>query len=396
MLADFDASGAARHRGSKGTVRESTLLNNHMSKYLPRSVTAVHSGEAITMDGEVSAQCDIMILDPSTPPFWDEDNYRVVPIECVHGVIEGKSFLDSAQLRDAWAKIAGLPNSPKKKGEDHPEFFIDSVWLLNKGGLVWLDPDNGRVDPSPEPRATLASLDAEPGQVLMSLTLHLYEHFATAWMPEFRIIDYFGQAPLGTLGSKWDLEPPEPMPTKTASPRLLGLARGSMRSEIHYRYAGLEPTKPWDGWPAMSGWEEQYPEELEEFPGAARPTPQQISDAIARVPGRAYRPPPGGLGDQVGTDPDPLDGVAREGHRGVPGRRHGERVGVDGTGDEHVLRGNGEEVPPRDGGVTRRGVNYRRSASRSMPISTARRIRSSSQSIMGSAEWDSEGDEAAA
>jgi hypothetical protein len=33
----------------------------------------------------------------------------------------------------------------------------------------------------------------------------------------------------------------------------------------------------------MSGWEEQYPEELEEFPGAARPTRQQISDAIARV-----------------------------------------------------------------------------------------------------------------
>jgi hypothetical protein len=33
----------------------------------------------------------------------------------------------------------------------------------------------------------------------------------------------------------------------------------------------------------MSGWEEKYPEELEEFPGAARPTPQQISDAIARV-----------------------------------------------------------------------------------------------------------------
>ena len=33
----------------------------------------------------------------------------------------------------------------------------------------------------------------------------------------------------------------------------------------------------------MSGWEEQYPETLEEFPGAARPTPQQISDAIARV-----------------------------------------------------------------------------------------------------------------
>jgi hypothetical protein len=33
----------------------------------------------------------------------------------------------------------------------------------------------------------------------------------------------------------------------------------------------------------MSGWEEQYPEKLEEIPGAARPTPQQISNAIARV-----------------------------------------------------------------------------------------------------------------
>jgi hypothetical protein len=33
----------------------------------------------------------------------------------------------------------------------------------------------------------------------------------------------------------------------------------------------------------MSGWEDVYPDKLEEFPGAARPTPQQISDAIARV-----------------------------------------------------------------------------------------------------------------
>jgi hypothetical protein len=33
----------------------------------------------------------------------------------------------------------------------------------------------------------------------------------------------------------------------------------------------------------MSGWEDVYPDKLEEFPGVARPTPQQISDAIARV-----------------------------------------------------------------------------------------------------------------
>ena len=33
----------------------------------------------------------------------------------------------------------------------------------------------------------------------------------------------------------------------------------------------------------MSGWEDMYPEKLEEIPGTKRPTPQQISDAIARV-----------------------------------------------------------------------------------------------------------------
>jgi hypothetical protein len=33
----------------------------------------------------------------------------------------------------------------------------------------------------------------------------------------------------------------------------------------------------------MSGWEDVYPDKLEEFPGTKRPTPQQISDAMART-----------------------------------------------------------------------------------------------------------------
>lgn len=257
MLADLEASGAFRHRGSKGTVRELNLLKDYLTKYLPGSVTAVHSREAIAVDGEVSAQCDIMIIHPSTPPLWSEDNYRVVPIECLYGVIEVKSFLDSTRLRDAWKKIARIKRMPKKafqsnpltpfartrtvygqewsyvptcglvfayngadlrtlgttlvrlaeaEGEDNPEFFIDSVWVLNKGGLVWLNPDNGRIDASPMPAASLQSLDADPGQVLINVTLAMHEHFGTAWMPEFRIKDYFGQAAIGTLGLKWDFE----------------------------------------------------------------------------------------------------------------------------------------------------------------------------------------------
>src|SRR6266508_2684896 len=88
MLADFDESGGIGHRESKGTDREANLLKNYLSKYLPRSVTAVHSGEAIT----------------------------------VHGVIEVKSFLGSTELRDAWAKIAAIKRMPKKALRPNPGF----------------------------------------------------------------------------------------------------------------------------------------------------------------------------------------------------------------------------------------------------------------------------------
>ena len=37
--------------------------------------------------------------------------------------------------------------------------------------------------------------------------------------------------------------------------------------------------------------------------------------------GRAYRPPPDDLGDQVGEESDRLHGVARERHRGIPSLR---------------------------------------------------------------------------
>jgi hypothetical protein len=33
----------------------------------------------------------------------------------------------------------------------------------------------------------------------------------------------------------------------------------------------------------MSGWEDVYPDKIEEIPGTKRPTPQQISDAMVRV-----------------------------------------------------------------------------------------------------------------
>jgi hypothetical protein len=55
----------------------------------------------------------IVIMDPSTPPFWSEQDYRIVPAECVYGVIEVKSSLDTKELCSAWEQIAQVKALPK-------------------------------------------------------------------------------------------------------------------------------------------------------------------------------------------------------------------------------------------------------------------------------------------
>ncbi|WP_367321802.1 DUF6602 domain-containing protein [Streptomyces sp. HUAS ZL42] len=248
MLADFKASGIAKHRGSKGTVREAQLLSTFLRKYLPRTVIAEHSGEVVATNGEVSGQCDILIMDPSTPPFWDEEDYRIVPVECLYGVIEVKSFLDREELRSACEKIARLKAFPKtayhwdKVGQTRwvygrswhyvptvgiifaydganidslaealrdisetrpPELRVDSVWVLNKGFVNWCCPHNDNVDVSPEPKAGLVAIEATPQEMLMPLVAHLNMHFVTAWMSALKITDYMPNETWGRVARAW-------------------------------------------------------------------------------------------------------------------------------------------------------------------------------------------------
>jgi len=250
MLADFEASGVAKHRGSKGTVREAQLLRNYLRKYLPRNVIAEHSGEVVAANGAVSGQCDIVIVDPSTPPFWDEEDYRIVPAECLYGVIEVKSSLTRSELRKSWELIAGVKKLPKtayypdRQGRTRtiygsewpyvptvgmvfaydgisldrlcdefarladqypPENRPDSVWVLTKGFINWTDPNSpsDKLDPGPRPGAGFMEVKATPQQILMALIAHLHIHFGTAWMPPFKITDYMTDAPWSTAYRAW-------------------------------------------------------------------------------------------------------------------------------------------------------------------------------------------------
>lgn len=112
IRADFEASTHTRHHGSRGTEREE-IFARFLSLYVPGTVDVVHNAEMVAASGEVSGQCDIVIVDKSTPKIQDLQSHRIIPAECVFGVIEVKSRLDGPELRDSCAKIAKLKNLPR-------------------------------------------------------------------------------------------------------------------------------------------------------------------------------------------------------------------------------------------------------------------------------------------
>ncbi|MDX2694428.1 DUF6602 domain-containing protein [Streptomyces ipomoeae] len=256
MRADFRQSQLFQHRGEAGTNRE-LLVRDFLASQLPGHVKAIHSAEIITASGEVSPQCDIVITDRSTPPLTDLQGYRIVPNECVYGVVEVKTTLDREKLLDACEKVRkakklaktayyptpGFQRTRTAYGRTYPytptvgmifafdsidlvtlgEHFIgwckerepehrpDSIWVLGKGYYVWTNPATGFVNPTPEPGSGMIAMEPwHDEDVLLPLVLHLNQHFATAWMPPLRLFDYAGQHPLGVSKHLWTELPAPP------------------------------------------------------------------------------------------------------------------------------------------------------------------------------------------
>jgi hypothetical protein len=247
LRARFEKSAAATgHAGSKGAVREDYLVD-FLSEHLPGTVAVFGSAEIMTANGQLSPQCDAVIADPGTPPFFSENRHRVVPNECVYGVLEVKSFLDGAALRDACERIARVRSMPKTAyyptrppftyrvdaygrtwghwptngvvfafdsmdlktlgmrlmdwcATRQPWEWPDSVWVLGKGYLLWEHRDGTKLGYSPEPDSGLVVLEPlREGDVLLPMILNLYPLLARAAMPCFRLHDYVAQAGIGTV-----------------------------------------------------------------------------------------------------------------------------------------------------------------------------------------------------
>lgn len=117
---DFEQSAPIVHSGSKGTVRETGLRRAFLEKYVSSAARVIGSGELVATDGQVSTQCDLMIVEPDTPPLWSAEDFAVVPVECCHVVIEVKSNLTAPELKKSWAAAKKAKSLPRRAYRSHP------------------------------------------------------------------------------------------------------------------------------------------------------------------------------------------------------------------------------------------------------------------------------------
>jgi len=66
IKADFGEPKLTQHHGSRGTAREEILVR-FLELSVPGTAEVVHNAEIITVVGEISPQCDIVLVDRNAP-----------------------------------------------------------------------------------------------------------------------------------------------------------------------------------------------------------------------------------------------------------------------------------------------------------------------------------------
>jgi hypothetical protein len=228
--ADFEESKLTQHHGSRGTAREE-ILARFLKLYVPGTAEVVHNAEIITVAGEISPQCDIVLVDRNAPRLQDLRSHRTVPAESVFGVIEVKSHMTGPELIDSCQKISAIkqlsreayltergapmmyrpPRFPRypifgyafaysgigigslrnrfsEWCHDNPrDRHPDGIWISDSGMLVWSPaPDNDDKIPAWHPaiddpsaaRLLLPLTGTQGGDVLLGLVIAISELLA--------------------------------------------------------------------------------------------------------------------------------------------------------------------------------------------------------------------------
>ena len=123
-----------KHPGERGRSFE-VVVRKFLKKYFPKSLD-LSTGFIIDSDGKKSKQMDIIVSDRSkTPIFYEDESLRLVPVECVHSVIEMKSFLDSDRLEECFENMASVRRLQTKAYSKDPPYDDFSVFQYDIHGL---------------------------------------------------------------------------------------------------------------------------------------------------------------------------------------------------------------------------------------------------------------------
>lgn len=251
MQVDLESSRAIQHSASKGAVRERDVQRNFLAKYLPGAVAVSGSGELVSADGQVSQQCDLMVVDADTPPLWSAEDYALVPVECCQVTIEVKSNLTASELRKSWLaarrakslpRAAYLPNpSPiefqrRAYGKEWAHAFplrsivfgyegatldtlaremsilaseypdlelgIDAVCVLNRGVVSWIEIGTGTTFERRAGSVAFAS-SMDPGNVLLFMVAALNDLISQARYNDKLDIKRYITGNLGSVHGLW-------------------------------------------------------------------------------------------------------------------------------------------------------------------------------------------------
>lgn len=243
MRDEFETvSGQVEHHGSKGRLRE-TVIREYVQRWVTSTVEVGGPGEIIDSHGNVSPECDVLIFDPTTPKLIDERDFRVLPVECLFGVIQVKSRLNGEALRQDYGVIQAakalrktafrsetspitissnvygkewhhfptwgcifsfssmsldaILNEMNESDKDVPvEQRTDMVVVLGKGVVLSLTAQ-GQVSPWYDPEGVRVAI--ETNNPLLLMTVSLQQVTSEAWMPKFDIRRYLDGVEFGKI-----------------------------------------------------------------------------------------------------------------------------------------------------------------------------------------------------
>ncbi len=239
MRADFEGARAAMtHPALKGNAFEETF-RAFLSQYLPNSLDIL-SGQVVDSHDCTSKQMDVIVTDSAkTPVFYQSDNARVVPVECVYSVIEVKANLTLANVDSVFENMKSVKQLKKTAyipengvitrtlqmyGKDWsiwpvnyfvfafesadlnsvaqrlqklaidcaapPEARVDMVCVLDRG-VICNQHTNGLIDALPNASSNLIPYSTSKSLLLFYALVSHY--FNQAWLPSFQFKDYLGK-----------------------------------------------------------------------------------------------------------------------------------------------------------------------------------------------------------